>query len=258
MPTTKVGHDLMVSVFTGSLQTLSFIWIHDCREGKHKEQQKMSALQRSVAGAKAMAAWSHASYDATKRPAGYKCTHAHVGIVAITVTKYLIAKTDDRCSCMQVLTSTAQVKIWALADCDIGERYLRSVSRGGCMPATLIQLLDTKRCACELLPPRAPGRALDVAHAAMQFSTWSTCTNHVALGPRALLSHVITEYRQQKIGFHRHSRWLYIQQQSSSSSSNRFIEHDVSTRKLGPSSVVFNKTIAGRRRTLLLKDRLSF
>ena len=26
--------------------------------------------------------------------------------------------------------------------------------------------------------------------------------------------------------FHRHSRWLYIQQQSSSSSSNRFIEHD--------------------------------
>ena len=32
------------------------------------------------------------------------------------------------------------------------------------------------------------------------------------------------------------SRWLYIQQQSSSSSSNRFIEHDVSTRKLGPSS----------------------
>ena len=70
---------------------------------------------------------------------------------------------------------------------------------------------------------------------------------------------------------------LYIQQQSSSSSSNRFIEHDVSTRKLGPSSghdtfklskqtnlsfnvafngqgvdVVFNKTIAGRRRTQLL------
>ena len=37
-------------------------------------------------------------------------------------------------------------------------------------------------------------------------------------------------------GFHRHSRWLYSQQQSSSSSSNRFIEHDVSTRKLGPSS----------------------
>ena len=32
--------------------------------------------------------------------------------------------------------------------------------------------------------------------------------------------------------FHRHSRWLYIQQQSSLSSSNRFIEHDVSTRKL--------------------------
>ena len=43
--------------------------------------------------------------------------------------------------------------------------------------------------------------------------------------------------------FHRHSRWLYIQQQSSSSSSNRFIEH------------MFNKTIAGRRRTLLLSDR---
>ena len=41
-----------------------------------------------------------------------------------------------------------------------------------------------------------------------------------------------------------------VQQQSSSSSSNRFIEHDVSTRKLG--NVVFNKTIAGRRRTLLL------
>ena len=38
------------------------------------------------------------------------------------------------------------------------------------------------------------------------------------------------------ISFHRHSRWLYSQQQSSSSSSNRFIEHDVSTRKLGPSS----------------------
>ena len=35
--------------------------------------------------------------------------------------------------------------------------------------------------------------------------------------------------------FHRHSRWLYSQQQSSSSSSNRFIEHDVSTPKLGPS-----------------------
>ena len=34
--------------------------------------------------------------------------------------------------------------------------------------------------------------------------------------------------------FHRHSRWLYIQQQSSSSSSNRFIEHDVSTEE-GPS-----------------------
>ena len=34
--------------------------------------------------------------------------------------------------------------------------------------------------------------------------------------------------------FHRHSRWLYIQQQSSSSSGKRFIEHDVSTRKLGP------------------------
>ena len=70
---------------------------------------------------------------------------------------------------------------------------------------------------------------------------------------------------------------LFLQQQGSSSSSNRFIEHDVSTRKLGPSSgirpsflnrpiytytrrrpefpgrnVVFNKTIAGRRRTLLL------
>ena len=38
------------------------------------------------------------------------------------------------------------------------------------------------------------------------------------------------------VHFHRHSRWLYSQQQSSSSSSNRFIEHDVSTRKLGPSS----------------------
>ena len=70
-----------------------------------------------------------------------------------------------------------------------------------------------------------------------------------------------------------------LQQQSSSSSSNRFNEHDVSTRKLGPWSigytsklskqtqlyfyiavsgefpgrnVMFNKTIAGRRRTLLL------
>ena len=32
--------------------------------------------------------------------------------------------------------------------------------------------------------------------------------------------------------FDRHSRWLYIQQQSPSSSSNRFIENDVSTRKL--------------------------
>ena len=31
--------------------------------------------------------------------------------------------------------------------------------------------------------------------------------------------------------FHRYSRWLYIQQQSSSSSSNRFIEHDVSGSK---------------------------
>ena len=37
-----------------------------------------------------------------------------------------------------------------------------------------------------------------------------------------------------RYSFHRHSRLLYIQQQTSSSSSNRFIEHDVSTRKLGP------------------------
>ena len=42
--------------------------------------------------------------------------------------------------------------------------------------------------------------------------------------------------------FGQHLRWWiainsrYVQQQSSSSSSNRFIEHDVSTRKLGPSS----------------------
>ena len=48
-----------------------------------------------------------------------------------------------------------------------------------------------------------------------------------------------------------------IQQQSSSSSSNRFIEHDVSTRKLRRPefpgrNVVFNKMIAGKRRTLLL------
>ena len=48
--------------------------------------------------------------------------------------------------------------------------------------------------------------------------------------------------------FHRHSRWLYIQQQSASSSSNCFIEHEFPGR-----NVVFNKTIAGRRRTLLLK-----
>ena len=41
---------------------------------------------------------------------------------------------------------------------------------------------------------------------------------------------------KKKKTFHRHSRWLYSQQQSSSSSSNRFIKHDVSTRKLGPSS----------------------
>ena len=32
------------------------------------------------------------------------------------------------------------------------------------------------------------------------------------------------------------THWYFLQQQSSSSSSNRFIEHDVSTRKLGPSS----------------------
>ena len=38
--------------------------------------------------------------------------------------------------------------------------------------------------------------------------------------------------RQKLKTFHRHSHWLYIQPQSSSSSSNRFIEHDVSTRKL--------------------------
>ena len=37
------------------------------------------------------------------------------------------------------------------------------------------------------------------------------------------------------IARHSHSPWLYIQQQSSSSSSNRFIVHDVLTRKLGPS-----------------------
>ena len=79
---------------------------------------------------------------------------------------------------------------------------------------------------------------------------------------------------RKKKGFRRHSRWLYIQQQSSSSSSNRFTEHDVSTWTLGPSSgirpsfiidprrpefpgrnVVFSKTIAGRRGTLLLKKK---
>ena len=47
---------------------------------------------------------------------------------------------------------------------------------------------------------------------------------------------VIALSRLRDNAFHRHSRWLYIQQQSSSSSSNRFIEHDLSTRKLGPSS----------------------
>ena len=44
--------------------------------------------------------------------------------------------------------------------------------------------------------------------------------------------------------FHRHSRWLYIQQQSSSSSSNRFIEHDVTRSLRRPEfpgrNVVFN------------------
>ena len=45
-----------------------------------------------------------------------------------------------------------------------------------------------------------------------------------------------TTYNVTDTTFHRHSRWLYSQQQSSSFSSNRFIEHDVSTRKLGPSS----------------------
>ena len=52
------------------------------------------------------------------------------------------------------------------------------------------------------------------------------------------------------------SNRICLQQQSSSTSSNRFIENDVSTRKLGGGgggrNVVFNKTIAGRRRTLLL------
>ena len=75
--------------------------------------------------------------------------------------------------------------------------------------------------------------------------------------------------------FHRHSHWLYIQQQISSSSSNRFIEHWQHKsingsrglfRKLGRipeegpefpgQNVVFNKTIAGRRRTLLLSSTL--
>ena len=41
---------------------------------------------------------------------------------------------------------------------------------------------------------------------------------------------------QDVLDFRRHSRRLYIQQQSSSSSSNGFIKHDVSTRKLEPSS----------------------
>ena len=36
-------------------------------------------------------------------------------------------------------------------------------------------------------------------------------------------------------GSHRSSRNGGVQQQSSSSASNRFIEHDISTRKLGPS-----------------------
>ena len=50
--------------------------------------------------------------------------------------------------------------------------------------------------------------------------------------------------------FHRHSRRLYIQQQSSSSSSTR-------RRPEFPGrNVVFNKTIAGRRRTLLLETSL--
>ena len=43
-----------------------------------------------------------------------------------------------------------------------------------------------------------------------------------------------------------------IQQQSSSSSSNRFIEHDVSTRKLGPSSGT-----AGRRRNPVVECKAS-
>ena len=55
------------------------------------------------------------------------------------------------------------------------------------------------------------------------------------LSPTNLLTLCITV----RMTFHRHSRWLYSQQQSSSSSSNRF---------------VFNKTIAGRRRTLLKND----
>ena len=50
---------------------------------------------------------------------------------------------------------------------------------------------------------------------------------------RTLLLNVKAARKIKKVGFHRHSRWLYIQQQSSS-------------------TVVFNKTIAGRRRTLLL------
>ena len=48
---------------------------------------------------------------------------------------------------------------------------------------------------------------------------------------------------EKKKNFHRHSRWLYIQQQT-----------DTLRRPEFPGrNVVFNKTIAGRRRTLLQK-----
>ena len=47
----------------------------------------------------------------------------------------------------------------------------------------------------------------------------------------SVISRTTAHDEQHIASFHRHSRWLYIRQQSSSSSSNRFIEHDVSTKQ---------------------------
>ena len=88
-------------------------------------------------------------------------------------------------------------------------------------------------------------------HVVRRNSSGSRCCSCMCklIGGSCLLFFVCVWYKRSQTPFLqtqscslRHSRWLYIQQQSSSSS--EFLSRNV----------VFNKTIAGRRRTLLLQS----